>query len=145
MENCLDFLLFNPFSEGITGIILGIIGWVSFLLLIGVFIYLILCILDEIWLPKETGQGVIVKKEFKAAHGSTQLIPISMMSPMIFIMPILHHHDDCWSIIIEVNGIQGEFDVNEDDYNKLEIGQKLNLTYSWGRIFISVLVKSWSK
>lgn len=65
--------------------------------------------------------GVVVEKAFTAAHRT--YAPIMMhVGKMTQIIPHWHSHPDSWRILVENNDHREWWDVTEEFYNSVDIG-----------------------
>lgn len=126
--------LFEMFSNGILSASLAIVIILSALFFIGFTGYLVLFLIDSIKLPIQEGDGILVRKIFEPEYDSDTLIANT---------PETAHWKNSWSLIIESEDgkINDEFFVSEEDFYRYEIGQRIRMKYSVGRILSSLYIK----
>jgi hypothetical protein len=124
MKDFLYEFLIEPFTDGLSGILVGLISWL-FLALIS---FLILWGVDGLFLPTQESKGVVIGKEFIAEHDE-------------MVGETWYSYDDEWKLYIEVDGKTDSFSLTESAYNEIQIGRVLPITYSHGRIWETVYIK----
>lgn len=134
MKEFLYEILFETFTEDFLGVIVGLMAW-ALLLFIG---FLILWGVDGLFLPNQYGKGVITNKEFIPEHTTTTWIYDANLKMS---MPHTTHHDDDWVLHIQINGLVDDFSVSESYYDKVNVGDTINVKYSDGRIWSTIYIK----
>lgn len=113
--------------------------WIITLLIVGFLIAGALYLVDSTFLADRQGSGTISAMVFKPSHYTTTMIYNAATKTST---PHTVYHPDAWYITITVDGLNDDFYVSERDYMKLRFGQSIDVTYSKGRIFDSLYIKS---
>lgn len=133
----LEFLketLFDTFLDGISGIIIGLLMWILFLLISGLIIWGTLFTIDYAFRPTQEGTGTVISKEFIPEH--TILVynaALKMNMPQIV--------EDEWKIWINVDDLNDDVSVTPNFFNTVKEGQQLKVKYSFGRIWKTIYIK----
>lgn len=115
-----------------------ILGWIILVMVSGLIIYGLLELINSVFLPVQEGYGVIIQKNFIPSHHTTTLVPGAKGT----LIPITTWHPDAWSMIISADGKNGTFYIDETGYVRYNIHQKVKITYSIGRIWGTLNIKS---
>jgi len=102
----------------------------------GLLVYVILLIVDSIFMPELTGFGVIIKMEFKESHHTTHLMHVGKT-----LVPTTKWHPDAWTITIRQDGVEGTILVEESEYQQIQVGMPVKTIYSVGRVWKSLYLK----
>lgn len=129
----------EPISNDFLGWTLLILIWILSLSIICIISLGVIYLIDFSFLPIEVGQGEIIGKYFEPAHTTTTIIYNAAAKTSL---PVTQWHDDAWVLIIEINGMQDDFNVSSTDYKRFFISQKIQCEFVNGRICKSLLIKS---
>lgn len=133
----LEFLketLIEPFSDGIGGIVIGLLLWILVLSLSGLIIWGTLFTIDYAFRPTYKGTGTIIAKEFIPEHTIwVYNAALKMNSPQ--------QVDDQWKLWIIVDDLQDDVSVTPNYFNSVKENQQIQLTYSLGRIWKTLYIK----
>lgn len=130
-------MLTDPLDEGFLGYAFLVLLWIINLAVIGLLAYGLLYLIDTAWMPIHNGEGVVINKWFSPAHSVTTYV----MSGKIMI-PITNFYSDTWYISISVNGISDKVSITYSYFNVVRINDHLNVSYSFGRIWHTINIKS---
>nr|DAI89654.1 MAG TPA: hypothetical protein [Caudoviricetes sp.] len=119
---------------------IGILLWISGLLVFGLVLWGTLYLTDSTFLPEKQDKGVIVSKGYIPAHFQTTYIQSGKI-----LVPITNYIPTIFQITIEINSLTDKFNLNEISYNSLEVGDTLNCRFTNGRLFNSIYIEeiSW--
>lgn len=137
MKEFIYDMFIYPFEEWSWNILLGVFMWILALLVIFLISWGSLYLIDSVGLEERHGEGIIVNKWFEPEHTETILVYNAALKQS---MPQIRHYDDTWKVKIAINGITDIISVFEEDYNQLDINQKVNCTYEEGRIWDSIYI-----
>jgi hypothetical protein len=131
-----DFLemYYKPMDNDFMGWFMLILMWILTLIVLGIFIGLILWGIDSLG-TIQSGVGTIVDKKYTAGHYIYVYNAATKTSLPTWI-------GSSWDIYIKIDNLIGSFGVSECNYNKLNIEQILNITYSKVILFESVHIKT---
>ncbi len=96
--------------------------------------YFLLFLFDYSFLDVKNGNGILFKKFFKPEYYSKTLIAET---------PETEHWENSWSLIIksEDGKKEDEVFVSKEEFYRYEIGQRIQIQYSIGRILKSLYIK----
>jgi hypothetical protein len=133
-------LLIDVWTEGDwVPMVLSSIIWAMLLLLIWLFGYGALYLIDSSYLQEQNGTGKIVDMVYHPAHTYTTFIHVNKVS-----IPQIHRVPESWECIIKVNNLTDGVSVTKYFYDRTPIGQDLNVTFTNGRIWDSMYIKGFT-
>lgn len=130
----LDYLkeiFLNPLSH-----IVEIIFLLALLLLLGMILSEIFRVLDSWFLPKQSGVGIVISKNYSPAGMTPITNTVNNITTTTFI-----HRSESWSIVVELEGESDSITVNEEFYDKIKINQPVNIKFVRGRLSQSFYLK----
>jgi hypothetical protein len=127
----------EPFTDGLLGIITGLVMWLLTVLLIGLVLYGLFYVADSCWLPSETSTGVLVNKWIVPEHYTTTYVQSGKV-----MIPITSLVQTTWNLQIQINGISDNVSVGNGFYNECEIGVELLCDYVNGRFSDEIYISS---
>ena len=130
-------MFIEPFIDGFWSALLGILMWILMLAVVGLILLGSLSLIDSVGLKEKQGTGVVVEKWFEPAHTYTTFIMVGKVS-----VPQIHNVPDTWKAKIKIKGITDNVSFYENDWNTLKVNQKVNCTYTNGRICNSLYIKN---
>ena len=141
----LDFLndfLIKPFTDGLIGVIMALLMWGCLLSIIGLILWGSLELANSSFLPVQEGSGEIIKKKFIPEHTSMVMLYNAATKTS---MPSYTHYPDEYQLKIKVGELTDKISVKRKTYDRLEVGQTLQVKYSIGRLWIKLYIKSFTK
>jgi len=131
----------EPLSEGFSGIMLALFMWVISLFLTMLLMWGSLYLVDSVGLDIQYGRGEVTEREFIPAHTTTTMVYNAATKTSI---PQVNHYPDAWYLTIKVNkvGLSDTVEVTYESFINQHKGDDLEITYSNGRIWDSVYIKS---
>lgn len=129
-------MLIETFKDGGMSILIGIIMWISMLLIIGFILFGGLYAVDYIGRYEKQGVGVVINKYIEPAHTITSFVMVGKI-----MVPQTHNYPDVWYATIKINDRKDNVSFDEHIWYKLEIKQNVNCTYKSGIIFKSIYIK----
>lgn len=116
-----------------------LMGWLLLSIVLWLIIYLMLLAIDYAWRPIQTGQGIVTSTRFIPSHYNTTYIWNEGLKTNV---PMTTYHPDAWSWTIEINGCTDNFYVDQNRYSLKLAGDTVTCTYTTGRIWRSLYIKS---
>ena len=130
-------MFIEPFTDGFWMALMGTLMWLWALVVVGLILWGFLYLIDSVGLKEKQGKGIIIEKWFEPAHTTTSHVMVGMI-----MVPRTHFYDDVWKAKIRINNITDNVCFYESDWNTLNINQKVNCTYTNGRICNSLYIKN---
>jgi len=138
MKDFLKYMLIEPFTErGWINYMGGTIMWILTTVIVGGFIWLCGWLIDSSFLPLKEKEGIVTEHYYIPAHTTTTY----MMSGKTMI-PITNYIDDRYEIIVEIDGLTDKVCLYQSNWNKIKVGDKICFSYTNGRIFKTLYIKS---
>lgn len=138
MKEFLKETLIEPFSDNDwTEWVFGIIAWFTTIVLLVVFIWGSIWLIDSSFLPTNEENGVVTGKYEIPAHSTTTYV----MSGKVLI-PITTFYKTQYEIEITIDELTDDLSLKEEFWNELKVGQTLCCKYTKGRILKSIYIKS---
>ncbi len=135
--NALVSILSHPSEYTWLGWFVFITEWIIALTFIWIFVSLICYIIDSFFRPNALGEGTVVDKNYLPSHTR-----ITMMNTGRSTVPMVIRHPERWSILISSQGKTDWFYLTQSLHDKIKIGQKISISYSIGRLFKGLYVRS---
>ena len=130
-------IFIEPFTDGFWMALMGTLMWLWALVVVGLILWGFLYLIDSVGLKEKQGKGIIIEKWFEPAHTTTTYVMVGKI-----MVPQTHFYDDLWKAKIRINNITDNVCFYESDWNTLNINQKVNCTYTNGRICNSLYIKN---
>ena len=127
----------DTFKDGVSGWVIGIIWWISTLLIIGLIGCGLFYLIDSCLLATQTSMGEVVSKWMIPSHYNTTYVQSGKV-----MIPITTHIPDAWSLNISICDLTDVVNVSEYTYNTISIGQELECEYVTGRVSGSVYIEA---
>lgn len=140
MKDFLEDILIDTFRDGLIGCVFGIIFWIFATTLVVLTFWLFVWLIDSSFLPLKESDGVVLEKHYTPAHTTTTYI----MSGKIMV-PITNYISDSYEIEIAIENLKDDVSVSADDFENINVGNKVFCTYTNGRICNSLYIKSFCK
>lgn len=111
--------------------------WLCTLLILGGIIFGTLYLIDSVGLDDKSANGNVVGHSYQPAYTSITYTHVNNMT-----IPNTVYHPEQWMICIEINGLYDWVSVDQTYYHQIYDGTVLKCTYSNGRIWDSMYVKT---
>jgi len=128
-------MLIDPFTDGVCGVLFGILSWILTLIICGLIAWGSLYLVDSVGLQEKKDSGVVVNKWFEPSHTTTSFMMVGKV-----LIPQTHHYPDSWMVEIKIHDLTDNVSLYEIDWNSLSINQKVSCTYKEGRIYNSLYI-----
>ena len=135
MKEFFKTILIEPFTEehsyvgrGIN-IIMGLIGWLAFLMVLGLIIWGLAYSVNVIGRHDEKGVGIIYDKTFVPEH-------YEMRGKVNTFIP------DSWYLNVRKNNLKDCIKVSYSFYSDINISDSVHIDYYTGRLYNSLYIKS---
>ncbi len=113
--------------------------WVLVLMVVGLVLFGVLSLIDGTFLSVQEGTGQLISKHFEESHTTTVLVYNAALKTSL---PHTTYHPDAWKLGIQVGDGVGDFYVSATDYVKLKVQQRIDLTYTIGRLWGTLYIKT---
>ena len=127
----------DMFNDGIGGIICGILLLIVTLFIVGLTSIGILYLIDSSYLPEKKATGEITNMYIVPGHYTHTSIMCGKTS-----IPVTTWHDTTYNLTIAIDGISDDVSITGEYYLLRDIGDKVKCTYTNGRMFDSLYIKS---
>jgi hypothetical protein len=135
MKEFLKDMYIDIFRDGVTGIILAIILWITSLFVLAILLTGTLYLIDSSFLEESIAKGIITSKRIIPEHTDHGFIMAGKS-----MIPTTTHYPTSYEIQIRIDNLTDVVLFNENNFNKLKIGQVVNCTYKNGRLFESLYI-----
>lgn len=132
-------LLTVPAEDTIGGWMALVLLWIASVAIVFMVGWLLLHLINISFRPLKTGLGEIVAMHFKAAHFSTTYHYNAVTKTNT---PMTTWHPDAWKLVLQVEGESDDFYLSADKYVKYKLGEKVPVTYTTGRLWKSIKIKT---
>ena len=113
--------------------------WLIVLFILSIFLYFMVWIVDSSFLHIKQKEGIITYKEIIPAHTTTTFTHVGKVT-----IPQTHYNPTAYEIEIAIDNLSNVFEVSYEDYNNIDINQKVYCEYTNGRILHSLYIKTYT-
>ncbi len=137
-----DFFI-EPFTDGILGIIGGLLTWVLLFLcfmMLTIMAFGVLYLVDSSFMEEKQAKGIVTGKWIVPEHTDDSFILVGDI-----MVPTSTHYPTSYNIRIKIGGMEDNVEIKANYYNTIQTSQEVNCTYTNGRLYESLYIKdvSW--
>lgn len=130
----IDMFTYGFKNSPIITTIMSIVLLLTIILILAGLLYAI----DSWFLPNKQGEGIVLNKKFTPAH-TTMILTYNAATKTSMPTPI--YHSDSWEIEVGMNKLTDTVEINEEQFNKIAVGDIAKINYSIGRFSSGMYIK----